>query len=581
MLRRRLTVQERPIVLYSPVVWEDKEAFPDSLSTDLVRLEPHANHEYPDVRGSDVLMDVEEPDDRQIVLCWDTEITLEHCAADRLASILAARRGAGLLLLDPELALEDANEVIETLQRTRTRQNAFYRFSALLITEVKALDLAQAVYKRRVTLPETVLITHAGQGEPSRSVVEAAQQLSHLLPSEQALFVFSADGGAGVWRYFGGRCVSERLDEDVADRIAYFLGPRVTLERFDALACPSGMPPTLRKWLPSASAGGPGVPNLRDTAVGHFPRGLLYRSADLQSLAKESQWRALAEKIRCIIDLRSMPEVRRNGALGPVDHANDTSFEDEMLRKYAIRRIHAPIFLEKDYSPEAIARRHSLYKGGSEGFVEAYKGILTNLGPTIQLLVQELVKSIDARREPWSASATMSDARGVLIHCSAGKDRTGVLCVLMLKLAAIEEWAITYEYALTRRGLRTQRERILTSVASLAADSGHRDGRNRSEGQDEALRRAMSMMDAPPHVMRRTLYEIREHGDSYSPCKDFSGWQGGQVANPIERFLLRKGVPSKQLDILVPYLQRDAGPLGSNSQSGDSRWPFEPPLEKL
>ena len=47
------------------------------------------------------------------------------------------------------------------------------------------------------------------------------------------------------------------------------------------------------------------------------------------------------------------------------------------LESEGIERVFAPIFAEKDYSPEQIARRYRMYgPGGKEGFIEAYTAIL-------------------------------------------------------------------------------------------------------------------------------------------------------------------------------------------------------------
>ena len=41
----------------------------------------------------------------------------------------------------------------------------------------------------------------------------------------------------------------------------------------------------------------------------------------------------------------------------------------------------------------------------------------------------------------------------LVIHCTAGKDRTGVICALVLGLAGVNDEVIAYEYALTDQGL--------------------------------------------------------------------------------------------------------------------------------
>lgn len=48
----------------------------------------------------------------------------------------------------------------------------------------------------------------------------------------------------------------------------------------------------------------------------------------------------------------------------------------------------------------------------------------------------------------------------LLIHCTAGKDRTGVVCALILTLAGVEDKIVANEYALTTMGLIGFREMI-------------------------------------------------------------------------------------------------------------------------
>ena len=43
------------------------------------------------------------------------------------------------------------------------------------------------------------------------------------------------------------------------------------------------------------------------------------------------------------------------------------------------------------------------------------------------------------------------------VHCTAGKDRTGVLVALVMKIAGVEDGVVAREYALTEVGLMEMR----------------------------------------------------------------------------------------------------------------------------
>lgn len=49
----------------------------------------------------------------------------------------------------------------------------------------------------------------------------------------------------------------------------------------------------------------------------------------------------------------------------------------------------------------------------------------------------------------------------ILIHCTAGKDRTGVICALALSLCGAADDVIAHEYGLTELGLRERHDELI------------------------------------------------------------------------------------------------------------------------
>ncbi|KAK5126174.1 hypothetical protein LTR08_005013 [Meristemomyces frigidus] len=192
----------------------------------------------------------------------------------------------------------------------------------------------------------------------------------------------------------------------------------------------------------------PGIANFRGVGGDHVGPGLVFRSADPTKATKvglEKMRRDLG--IRVIFDLRSAPEIKRDGPewVG-VDVDNADVFEP-----YGMTRQWVPVFAEKDYGPEQVALRYKEYtKSGSEGFVQAYRDILLAAPSSYGTILRHM-----AQPKPMPC----------LIHCTAGKDRTGVLVALLFMLADAPTKDIAEEYALTDLGLAPMkplfRERLL------------------------------------------------------------------------------------------------------------------------
>ncbi|MCJ1354386.1 MAG: hypothetical protein MMC33_004374 [Icmadophila ericetorum] len=206
----------------------------------------------------------------------------------------------------------------------------------------------------------------------------------------------------------------------------------------------------------------PGISNLRSLAPniptthppGLFRPNHIFRSAEPSgAMSYPSTLATLTADlhITTIFDLRSQPEVTKN-------------IDVRQIPLYAIEeaeRVFAPVFAETDYSPEQIAKRFAMYgKGGTEGFVWAYSQILIHG-------VGSFTKVFEHVRD-WPG-------RAILIHCSAGKDRTGVLAALMLELVGVEDEVIAEEYQLTEVGLGHWKEQMIEMLLKDPVMEGKRE----------------------------------------------------------------------------------------------------------
>jgi protein tyrosine/serine phosphatase len=209
----------------------------------------------------------------------------------------------------------------------------------------------------------------------------------------------------------------------------------------------------------------------------------LYRSAD-PSLCTEDEIKIMHEKlgIEHIFDLRSGPEFERQGPEVTAGFdARISSYNAKRNGPKKIQRYWTPVFKTEDYSPESIALRFKDY--GAEdalGFVRAYTEILLHGGPSYAKILRQL-------GQPGGGP--------VLLHCTAGKDRTGVIVAIILTLLGVTRQKICEEYELTETGLAFRRPLLLEKLM----ESGAFDC---EEGKQAAWRmsgaRAQSMVSFMP-----------------------------------------------------------------------------------
>ncbi|KDR84016.1 hypothetical protein GALMADRAFT_236600 [Galerina marginata CBS 339.88] len=189
----------------------------------------------------------------------------------------------------------------------------------------------------------------------------------------------------------------------------------------------------------------PGVINVRD--LGPYPSttdnnfvtkpGYLFRSAELSGITEEGKEKLKELGVTKVFDLRSDTEIRKyNTPLPEID---------------GVDIVHIPVFQTADYSPEMMAKRYQLYASGkTEAFLELYSQILDHGGQAFGAVLRHV------RDKP---------NEGCLFHCTAGKDRTGIMAAIILKLAGVDDESISHDYALTRIGREPAREMIMARLS--------------------------------------------------------------------------------------------------------------------
>ncbi|KKK23565.1 hypothetical protein P175DRAFT_0448610 [Aspergillus ochraceoroseus IBT 24754] len=99
---------------------------------------------------------------------------------------------------------------------------------------------------------------------------------------------------------------------------------------------------------------------------------------------------------------------------------------------------------------------HPNMEKGIESMIHMYMGYLELLLPHFKLVFEHIR---DAPQKP------------LLFHCSAGKDRTGVLAALIQRLAGSPDDAIIQDYTLTRIGIEPGRESLTNTIKALYGTS--------------------------------------------------------------------------------------------------------------
>lgn len=173
-----------------------------------------------------------------------------------------------------------------------------------------------------------------------------------------------------------------------------------------------------------------GAVNLRDfggyrTVHGtEVRRGRLFRSGSLSQLSPQAQRDFQALDVRLICDLRRPEE----------QHEEPTPFSDG-----AVRHLHIPI------DPgSAVAMRREL------------GAVNLPLKDRIDFMVainRELARDhADDYARMFEALLEMDDG-AFLVHCTAGKDRTGFACALILHALGVPEHTVLEDYLLTNEHL--------------------------------------------------------------------------------------------------------------------------------
>jgi protein-tyrosine phosphatase len=218
-----------------------------------------------------------------------------------------------------------------------------------------------------------------------------------------------------------------------------------------------------------------GASNFRDfgvctTAQGRrLRRGLLFRSNKLSVLTDVDRARLDAAGIRTIFDLRLEDERERDPTAW--------SHPELVIETYPPRKKRRLVDMALEYPPtEAGALRlmHDFYARMPHSMTHMFSAI---------------IRRIAAGGAPW------------VIHCSAGKDRTGVAVAMVLAALGVGHEAIIADYVLTRQA----REREADMAKATVETGNLLELRARYPAEARAV-----MSDAAPSYIEAALASAEE-----------------------------------------------------------------------
>jgi protein-tyrosine phosphatase len=233
------------------------------------------------------------------------------------------------------------------------------------------------------------------------------------------------------------------------------------------------MAPTAQRWVDLD-----GAANVRDlggiavSGGGVTAPGVLLRADNLQGLTERDVARLVdGLGLRVVIDLRTGAEVRLEGP-GPLVGRDGVEIRHRSLYPEDGERTDAAV----DGVLPWQARPLDGHPGESRA-VRAYLGYL--------------------RDRPDSIVAALRDVAhgegGAVVHCAAGKDRTGTVCALALECVGAPRAAIVADYVATGERLRPLLARLRASP-TYADDLGNRpDDAHRP--RPETMSRLLGLLD--------------------------------------------------------------------------------------
>lgn len=181
--------------------------------------------------------------------------------------------------------------------------------------------------------------------------------------------------------------------------------------------------------------------------------GRLFRSAHLASLSEEERAKIGGLEIDLVVDLRHAPERAKQPSRFPDPKPALHEYPDSPERASAKTAPHEA-FLENELYTAADAHGYMMGSYTARPHDPGFKAIF---GDTLRYMARE----------------EADGAAGVLVHCAAGKDRTGTLCALIQAVLGVSREDIMADYMMTLDAVDI--EKIIGPAAAMFSKRYGRD----------------------------------------------------------------------------------------------------------
>jgi protein-tyrosine phosphatase len=208
------------------------------------------------------------------------------------------------------------------------------------------------------------------------------------------------------------------------------------------------------------------VGRLRSTDGRRLRQRRVYRSESLHRLTAEDVDRLRALRIRTAFDLRTAGEREGHVSRWPADAKPEVRRAESRAAELGslIEQIEAALHS----SPQAL---RSLMTDSYRAMPEAFAGTIAEVATTLA-----------STRDP------------VLVHCAAGKDRTGVVCGILLLTVGIPYDDVERDYLVSNRHYGP--ERIAEGIVRITGSEPDREAVEALAVRPEYLRAAVAGIDA-------------------------------------------------------------------------------------